>query len=140
MRRLRTTRVWAVSLVFAGGTLGCAAREALSLLLPAGDGFPATIFAINLTGAFLLGLLLNALAGHSPDTGARRGVRLFFGTGVLGGYTTYSALATDTALLIGGGRTGLGILYAIATVSLGGIMTWLGMMLATLLRRPREQR
>lgn len=139
MRFPTTTRALPVALVFAGGALGCSVREALSLALPTVDGFPSTILAVNLTGAFLLGLLLDALAGRGPDTGARRGVRLFLGTGVLGGYTTYSALATDTAMLIGGGRTGIGILYAAATVVLGGLMTWLGMVLAALIRRSRAQ-
>lgn len=115
-----------LSLVFLGGVLGTAAREALSLAVPGVDGIPVAILAVNLAGAFLLGLLLESLARRGADHGARRLVRLLLGTGVMGGFTTYSALAADTALLLGDGRAGAGILYGLGTVLLGAAATWLG--------------
>ncbi|MBD4267628.1 CrcB family protein, partial [Xanthomonas citri pv. citri] len=69
----------ALGLVFAGGVVGTAVREALSLAFPAIGGVPVTIFAINVVGAFALGMLLEALVRCGPDVGARRSVRLFVG-------------------------------------------------------------
>lgn len=115
-----------LALVFAGGTLGTAAREAVSLAVPRIDDIPVAILGVNLLGAFLLGLLLEALARSGPDHGRRRLVRLLLGTGVMGGFTTYSALAADTALLAGGGRAGAAVLYGVGTVLLGAVATWIG--------------
>ncbi|KGJ72527.1 membrane protein [Cryobacterium roopkundense] len=112
-------------LVFAGGTAGTALREAVGLLTPSG-GFPLTTMGINVTGAFLLGALLEALVRRGPDAGRRRGTRVLLGTGVLGGFTTYSALATDTSLLFADGNVGAALLYAGGTLVLGALATWLG--------------
>lgn len=113
-------------LVFVGGTLGTAAREALAIALPPVNGIPFTILAINVSGAFLLGLLLETLARRGPDHGRRRMVRLMVGTGFMGGFTTYAALATDSAALIGTGSPGVGIGYALATLLIGAGATWAG--------------
>jgi CrcB protein len=126
-------------LVFLGGAAGVSAREALVLAFPAVHGFPWAVLGINVTGAFLLGLLLDALARSGPDRGVRRAARLGLGTGLIGGYTTYSALAADAAQLIGAGSAGTGIAYAVATLLLGGIATGLGVAAATLVRRPTAQ-
>lgn len=120
-----------LGLALLGGTAGTAAREALGLLVPPGYGIPFAIFAVNVIGAFLLGLLLDALARRGPDEGRRRRMRIMIGTGFMGGFTTYSALATDTAVLIGDGAASIGGVYAIATVLLGGLATWAGIATAT---------
>ena len=125
-------------LVFAGGTIGAGLREILSLAFPPLHGIPSTILAINVVGALLLGLLLELLSRRGPDEGRRRAVRLAAGTGVLGGFTTYSALATDAAALIGEGRAGAGIGCALATLLLGGLATWAGIALGTLLPHRRR--
>lgn len=122
-------------LVFVGGVIGTAARAGLALAFPPVHGIPFSILAINLTGAFALGLLLEWLARRGPDEGRRRALRLFCGTGVIGGYTTYSALAADTAALIGGGSAWAGIGYAVVTVLVGGLATWAGIALGALVRR-----
>ena len=108
----------AIGLVAAGGALGTALREALSLIRPPIDGVPVTTAAINLAGAFALGWLLAALSGPGADTERRRAWRTFAGAGVLGGFTTYSALAADTVLL-SGARPLLGLGYAVGTVIAG---------------------
>jgi CrcB protein len=105
--------------VFVGGTAGTLARFGLAELVPPPAGFPLGIFLINVTGAFALGVLLEALARRGPDEGHRRAVRLLAGTGFLGGFTTYSALAVDAALLTGSGRTGAGIAYLVGSVLAG---------------------
>lgn len=126
-----------LALVAAGGAVGTAAREALSLAVPSADGFPVGVLLINVSGAFVLGVLLEALARRGPDAGARLLVRLGVGTGFCGGFTTYSALAAATAVLLASGRTGTAVLYAVATVLLGGLATWLGMLAGTARRRVR---
>lgn len=115
-----------LAVVAAGGALGTGAREALSLELPAVDGVSVTILVINVVGAFLLGVLLDFLSRHGPDHGVRRGVRLLLGTGVLGGFTTYSTLATDTVALAHDGRAGMSVVYASTTLLLGALASWLG--------------
>ena len=70
---------------------------------------------INVVGAFLLGTLLELLADRSIDAGGSRRIRLTPGTGVLGGFTTYSALAADTATLATD-HPWRAICYALATI------------------------
>lgn len=113
-----------------GGALGTLAREGLGVAFPAVDGVPVVIFAINLAGAFLLGVLVEALARRGEDEGRRRTIRLSLGTGLLGGFTTYSALANDSALLLLDGRLTIGVGYALATVVIGAAMTVAGIAVA----------
>ncbi|MUK03061.1 CrcB family protein, partial [Vibrio cholerae] len=112
-------RPFALALVFVGGTAGTLARFGLAELVPAPAGLPLGVLLINVTGAFALGVLLEALARRGADEGGRRTVRLLVGTGFLGGFTTYSALAVDAALLAGSGRTGEGIAYLVVSVLVG---------------------
>lgn len=128
-------RPGALLLVFVGGTLGTAAREALSLAFPPLDGVPYAIFAINIVGALMLGVLLESLARRGPDRGRRQRLRLLLGTGVMGGFTTYSALATDTAQLIGAGAIGAGLAYGLGTVLVGAIATGAGIAFASAAHR-----
>lgn len=120
-----------LGLALIGGTLGTAAREALTLAFPLAGGVPWAIFAVNILGAFLLGLLLDGLARLGPDEGRRRRVRIMVGTGFMGGFTTYSALATDAASLLGEGDVGVGVAYGLGTVLVGGLATWAGIATAT---------
>lgn len=128
----------ALATVFAGGTLGAGTRELLTLLFPAAGGFPWAVFGINLTGAFLLGFLLDALVRRGPDHGHRRTLRLLLGTGFMGGYTTYSSFAADTAGFFGAGAPATGVVYALATVVLGALASWAGIALATRIHRSRS--
>lgn len=131
---------WAlIGLVFFGGTLGTATRVALTLAVAPTDGFPATIMGINVAGALLLGALLEALSRRGADEGARRRIRLLIGTGFLGGFTTYSALATDSVLLAAGSPA-LALLNALGTLVLGALATWLGIVLAARADRGRVRR
>ena len=118
-----------ILLVFFGGTLGTATRLGLSLLFPT-DGLPTTILAINLAGAFILGVLLESLIRTGQDIGMRRAVRLFIGTGFFGGFTTYSALAVDTVRLAESGEPEISVLYAAGSLVLGTLVAWLGIVCA----------
>lgn len=124
-----------LGLALLGGTFGTAAREAISLAVPDLGGIPVAIFAINILGAFCLGLLLDALARRGPDEGGRRTIRILLGTGFMGGFTTYSALAVDAAALLGEGAVGTGLGYGLLTVLIGGLATWAGIAVATLTHR-----
>jgi CrcB protein len=90
--------------VAAGGAVGAGLRAVLSWLVPAGT-WDWPVLCANLTGSLALGVLLGYLAALGPDVARRRAVRLTVGTGLLGGYTTYSALALPGAWRVL--RTGL---------------------------------
>ena len=110
--------------VCVGGTLGTAVRVATT---PphAPTAFPVATFVINVLGVGLLGLLVERLA-RGPRGPRERQLGLLLGTGFLGGFTTYSALAVDTVQLLRNGTTGLAIAYALGTLLLGAAATWLG--------------
>ena len=112
------------------GAVGAAAREGLSLVIPPLGDVPFAIALINILGAFLLGWLFESLAHLKPEDPMGRRLRLLLGTGFCGGFTTYSALATGTALLLVGGRPGAAAAYALGTVVIGALATWAGIALA----------
>lgn len=133
-----------VALVAAGGTVGTALRFGLTLLVPPGLGVPVATLLANIAGAFLLGLLLEVLPALGPDRGLWRRLRLCLGTGVLGAFTTYSALAVETVALAAG-RPGAAVAYGLGTVIVGGLAAVAGIILArrlvrVLVPRPRVER
>lgn len=112
-----------LALVVIGGSVGTSIRFALDSAIGDRAGFPLGIFLVNLSGAWLLGVLVGAL----DRTERSRPLRLFAGTGALGGYTTYSALALDSAVLIGDGRFVLALGYMTATIVLGLLLAVVGL-------------
>ncbi|WP_237762631.1 fluoride efflux transporter FluC [Arthrobacter sp. ERGS1:01] len=113
-------------LVAVGGALGAAAREGLTLVIPTVGGVPLAIGLINLAGAFVLGCLYEALTRPGIGAVAAGRLRLLLGTGFCGGFTTYSSLATDTAVLGTHGHLGTALLYVVGTVLLGACATVAG--------------
>ncbi|GAB2980330.1 fluoride efflux transporter FluC [Frigoribacterium salinisoli] len=129
-----------LALVALGGALGTALREVIALSAPAPAGsVPWSVLAINVTGAAVLGLLLEGLARGGPDEGRRRDLRLLLGTGVLGGFTTYSALAVDTALL-GDGHLPVALGYGAGSVVAGLLAAAVGIAAARALDDRRRRR
>ncbi|AXE39807.1 fluoride efflux transporter FluC [Acidipropionibacterium virtanenii] len=124
--------MWALALlVGAGGCLGTLVRALLEGAFGAGHGhFPAMTLAINLVGSAVLGLLLEGLARTGEDAGIRKAVRLGVGTGVIGGFTTYSTFAVETDRLLGGGSPVLGLVYAVVSVSAGLVCAAAGILCA----------
>lgn len=114
--------------VAVGGAVGSLARYLVTLAVGETGSFPLATFAINVVGAFLLGLLVEVLAGLGSDDGRRRTTRLLLGTGVLGGFTTYSLLATDAAQLLLDGRVWVAVGYGVSTLVVGGAASWLGVL------------
>ncbi len=112
-------------LVAAGGALGSAARYGLVQAWPAPPhGFPWATLAVNVTGCLAIGLLLGV--HRSPA------VRAFVGTGLLGGFTTFSAYAVQSADLWRAGHPGPAAGYLAGTVAAAVAAAWLGV---TLIRR-----
>ncbi len=104
-------------IVFLGGGIGAALRHGVNLTSARllGTAFPyATLFE-NVTGSLVMGLLAAYFAFKGD---ASQHWRLFFTTGILGGYTTFSAFSLDTALLYERGELGLAALYVAASVAL----------------------
>jgi CrcB protein len=100
--------------VAAGGVLGACARYGASLAWPTVPGaFPWTTFWINVTGCTLMGVLMVLITERIT---AHPLVRPFLGTGVLGGYTTFSTYAVDAQHLFDGGRAGIALLYLAGTL------------------------
>ncbi len=119
------------ALVVAGGAVGTALRATIEDAVPAGVGqWPWATFTINLVGSFLLGVLLALLSGRGPDEGKRRLLRVTFGTGVLGGFTTYSTFIVEVDRLLRDGFAATGTAYAVTSVVLGIAAAFLGMLTA----------
>lgn len=119
-----------LGLVAFGGALGASAREVVSLLVPVQGALPIAIPIVNIVGAFLLGYLYEAVTRLGPGDSRAKNLKLLLGTGFCGGFTTYSSLATDTAVLNSNGHLGLAVVYSLGTVVLGALATWLGIVIA----------
>lgn len=85
-------------LVMLGGALGSGARHGVNMVIPRlfGGGFPWHTVTVNIVGSFAMGALVAWLAGRSGDSAQ---LRLLLATGVLGGFTTFSAFSLDFATL-----------------------------------------
>jgi len=121
-----------LGVIAVGGSVGACLRygAALAWPTPAG-GFPATTLAVNTAGCAAMGALM-AVITAVPSTHPL--VRPFLGTGVLGGFTTFSTYALDGQRLLGAGRAGIALAYlagtvaaALAAVALGQVATRLGL-------------
>ena len=119
-----------IALVALGGMVGSAARHGVERLLGTSDGFPVGTLTVNLVGAFALGVLLEGLATRGSDVGHRRAARLLVGTGFLGGFTTYSALAVETDALLRDGKVALALVYVLTTVVVGLLASFAGVLCA----------
>lgn len=116
-------------IVAAGGALGASARHLFNLAAARwlGLAFPWGTLGVNLLGGFLLGLLVGLLA-HRIEMGGS--LRLFLTTGVLGGFTTFSAFSLDAVVLWERGAHALAGLYVVASVAGAIVALLLGMWLA----------
>ncbi len=104
-------------LVFFGGGLGAMLRHFINLACARslGTDFPYGTFIINITGSTVMGLIAGYLAFKGE---ASQPWRLFLMTGILGGYTTFSAFSLDAALLYERGELGLAAFYVLGSVVL----------------------
>lgn len=104
-------------LVTLGGAMGAAARYGVSLAVAAGAGgrWPWATLAVNILGGFAMGVLVGAARGEHKE------LQLLLGTGVLGGFTTFSAFSIESVRLIEQGEWPAAALYIGASV-LGSLL------------------
>jgi len=115
-------------IVFLGGGIGAALRHGVNLLSARwlGTSFPWHTLIENVTGSLVMGLLAGYFAFKGSDS---QHWRLFLTTGILGGYTTFSAFSLDAVVLYERGEVGLAALYVGLSValSIGGLFAGLAL-------------
>jgi fluoride exporter len=128
--------------VAAGGAVGTGLRYAIAEATGPTGGWPTATLLVNLVGALLLGVLLEVLVRRSRGGESTRArlLRLGLGTGLLGGFTTFSALAIELERMLADGAAALAAAYALAS-ALGGVAAALaGVVLAASHHRWRAGR
>lgn len=122
-------------LVGLGGFLGAVARYKLGglvLHVTVQGRFPFSTLTVNVLGCLVVGVLAGMAERYhafGPDT------RLFLFTGLLGGFTTFSAFGLEAVHLLRRGDVALAMVYAGASVTLGIAAVWLGLKLVALFPR-----
>jgi len=113
-------------LVFLGGGFGAMLRHGVNLGAARwfGINFPWGTLFVNVTGSLVMGLIAGFFALKS---GQSQEWRLFLTTGILGGYTTFSAFSLDTALLYERGEIGFAALYVLGSVALSVAGLFIGL-------------
>ena len=104
-------------IVFLGGGIGAALRHGINIATARalGTGFPYGTIIINVVGSLAMGLIAEYFA---LKAGLPQHVRLFLTTGILGGFTTFSAFSLEAALLYERGQLAGAAVYVIASVVL----------------------
>src|SRR5690606_7634878 len=127
-----TSRGLALLLVLAGGTVGTALRALVEQGIGNDRAWPWATFVGNVSGAAVLGLLIQLLAVHDHATPRSGVLRLALGSGLLGGYIPYSSIVLGavrvaerdlvTAVAYDAATIGLGVLAALAAMTV--VRTW----------------
>lgn len=125
VERLRSHRRFDVlAVVAAGGAVGSVIRYGIGELMPAGSGqFPTATLIINLTGSFVLGLVLVLLIERLPPS---RYARAFLAVGVIGSFTTFSSFVVTTVQLASEHHISVAAVYLVASVFGGLAVAQLG--------------
>jgi len=115
-------------IVFAGAGIGGALRHGVNVgaVKLFGYGFPFGTLIVNVLGSFLIGLLAGWFAFRP---GVPQDMRLFLTTGILGGFTTFSAFSLDAALLIERNAYALAAAYLLGSVTASLVALFLGLAL-----------
>jgi CrcB protein len=127
VREARVEMTWLA--VAVGGALGASARYGLQSVVDRrlGAAFPFGIVAVNVLGCFVAGLLAGAVAGERLLLSSTMRALAF--TGILGGFTTFSAFGLDTHALARSGDWGSAVVNVVGQVGLGMMAVWLGFLL-----------
>jgi CrcB protein len=142
MRSVPPRLQWSVlAAVSTGGAVGAVARFAITTAWPnTPTGFPWATFIVNVTGCLLIGVLMVTIAEIWPR---RRLLRPFLGTGVLGGYTTFSTYVVDAQHLLNQQAAPTALTYLFATLASALLAVYTGTGLTRLViahtRRTREK-
>jgi len=120
----------ATFLVFLGGGIGAMARHGVNVLTPrlVGIDFPWATIIENILGSFLIGVLAGFFA-FKADASWSQHLRLFLTTGILGGFTTFSAFSLDFALLYERGEFLQAFLYVAGSVGISLMAIFFGLFL-----------
>ncbi len=117
-----------IALAALGGGIGSALRYALAIgitkIAPA--SFPWAILTINVVGCFAMGVLVAALALKLNGSSE---ARVFLATGVLGGFTTFSAFSLEVFALLTRGDLVLALAYAVSSVAGSVVALYVGVLL-----------
>lgn len=116
-------------LAVAGGALGSGARHLVNVGFGSWSdgGFPWATLTVNIVGCFLMGVLIEALTLRFDGS---LELRTFLATGILGGFTTFSAFSMDFAQLTQRGDLALGLIYVAASVLLSIAAVFAGLAIA----------
>ena len=123
-----------ILIVFLGAGIGGTLRHLVNLgcLKACGPGFPVGTMVINVVGSLLMGIIAGYFALRASEPWAQP-TRLFLTTGILGGFTTFSAFSLDAALLYERGDIGLSAFYVIGSVVAAIVALFAGLALARIL-------
>jgi fluoride exporter len=112
--------------VAAGGALGAASRYGVNIAGARilGTDFPWATLIVNIVGCFAMGLILSA-SSRRPEISEN--ARLFLATGILGGFTTFSAFAADFARMVEGKEMGMSVVYVAASVGVSLVAVFIGL-------------
>lgn len=118
--------MYELALVMIGGAVGSALRYGVShLVAPVQGTFPWSTFMVNIVGSFVLGVLIGT---SLVSTAVSRPLLLLLGTGLCGGFTTYSAFAVETVLLAQEGHIPTAATYVIATLLCCAVAAFAGIL------------
>jgi CrcB protein len=124
-QRSRLAQVDVLAVVALGGMLGASARYGIARSLPTRAGhFPWATFWTNVSGSFLLGLLLVVIRERLPSG---RYLRPFAATGILGAFTTMSTYQVENALLLKDGHVATALAYGLGSLAAGLALAYAGM-------------
>lgn len=106
-------------IVFIGAGFGGVLRHLMNVAVPRllGSSFPFATLLVNISGCLLMGLVVGYLTFRGGEA-VNPMYRLFLATGILGGYTTFSAFSLDTLLLMERGEPGAALLYVAGSVGI----------------------
>jgi CrcB protein len=126
--RVLRSRADILAVIAVGGALGSLARWGIGEALPVRPGrFPWATLIANVSGCLLLGVLMVFVLDVWPPS---RYARPFLGVGVLGGYTTFSTAMLDIHAQLVAGHAALAGSYLSASLGVGLVAVWVGMVLA----------
>jgi len=121
--------------VLLGGAVGSLLRYVAAMAITArySGRFPLATFLINVTGSFAIGVLATLLLdAYNPNW------RPLLITGLLGGYTTFSAFEFESFTAFRGGDSAIALLYLLGSVAVGYLACWLGVAAASVLTSPKS--